>query len=201
MKGCTSAWLAATIALGVLAGPARADAPSESFTVLRGDLASGRQRGTLVLTTDASASRFYLGGRYRHHSVARFAWREPVSVPFEVSLEAQLVTPGRWGLEIDAQGVLVILGRDRLGFFVDDAQMMSSLFAELPGVGGPGWRAITIRRTAAEVVVVVDGREVGRKAVLAPGSGRVVVGLRGAPGDRSRVLLRGLAVHASRPER
>ncbi len=201
MQGSTRPWLAAALAAAVFAGPARAEAPSETFTVLRGDLAPGRARGTLVLTTDASDTRFYLGGRYRHHSVARFAWREHVAVPFDVTMEAQLVTPGRWALEIDAQGVLVILGRDRLGFFVDDAQMMGSVFADLPGVGGPGRRAILIRRTATEIVVVVDGREVGRKAVPAPRTGRVVVGLRGAPGDRSRVVLRDLVVRASRPDR
>ncbi len=174
----------------------RCPTPGERFTVLRGDLAPGRTCGSMILTTDASDSRLYLGGLYRHHSIARVAWREPMKAPFEVSLEWQLATPGRWTLELDGLGVVVLLGRDRLGFFVDDAQMMGTMFAELPGVGGPGRRAITLRRTLREIVVVVDGKEVGRKAVDEPAPGMIVVGLRGAPGHRSRALVRSFAVRA-----
>ncbi len=178
---------------------ARCRAPGETFSVLRGDLAPGRACGSLVVTTDASDTRLYLGGLYRHHSIARVAWREPIRAPFEVSLEWQLVTPGRWALELDGLGVVVLLSSDRLGFFIDDAQMMGTMFADLPGVGGPGRRAITLRRTTREIVVVVDGSEVGRKAVDAPGPGMLVVGLRGAPGHRSRAEIRSFSVRRLPP--
>lgn len=189
------------VAVVACASTARADltrcpAPSERFTVLRGDLAPGRTCGALIVTTDASDTPFYLGALYRHHSVARFAWSEPVRAPFEVSLEWQLLAPGRWALELDGLGVMVILSRDRLGFFLDDAQMLGTMFAELPGVGGPGRRTIVVRRTATEVVVVVDGKEVGRKAVAATTPGSLVVGVRGAPGHRSRGEIRSFTVRA-----
>jgi hypothetical protein len=195
--------MAVALAVAILAwgSAARADvtrcpAPSDRFAVLRGDLAPGRTCGTLIVTTDASDTPFYLGAMYRYHSVAKFAWPAPVRAPFEVTLEWQFVTPGRWALELDGLGAMVILSRDRLGFFLDDAQMLGTMFAELPGVGGPGRRTIVVRRTATEIVVAVDGKDVGRKTVAASGPGNLVVGLRGAPGHRSRAELRSFTVRA-----
>lgn len=188
--------LAAAIALALLgAGPAQAQ-PAEGFTVLRGSVAPGRAPGTTIVTTDGSDTRFYLGARYRHHSVARAAWREQPRAPFEVRFDFQLLTPGRWALEVGGLGLTVIMSRDRLGFFVDDAQMMGSMFADLPGIGGPGWREVRIRRTRRDVIVLVDGREVGRTAAPASAPSPVVLGVRGAPGHRSRVAIRGFVVAA-----
>lgn len=192
----------AVIAIATLGeGQARAEANrascppfTDAFVVLRGELVRGRACGTAILTTDASTTRLFLGGLFRHHSIARVAWREPVRPPFEASLEWQFVTPGRWSLELDALGVTVLISNDRLGFFIDDSQMMGTLFEDVPGVGGPARRRIAVRRTAKEIVVFVEGREVGRKTVAAPASGSFIVGLRAAPGHRSRGQLRSLAV-------
>jgi hypothetical protein len=195
-------WAGAIVAAMLVAAvPARADTSTNELTVLRGSLAAGREPSTLIVTTDASDTRFYLGGRFRHHSVARFAWRKTVRAPFEVSFEWQFLTPGRWSLDVEGLGVTAIIGTDRLGFFVDDAQMMGTMFAELPGVGGPGRRTITIRRTPDEIVLVVDGKEVGRKAVVAPAAGKIVIGLRGAPGHRSRGEIRELTLRSLATEK
>ncbi len=194
------------------AGPAfaapRCPHPADDWTVVRGDLVAGAACGVFVASSDASDTRFTIGGVFRHFSLARFAYRDPVQVPYEVSFDWQWLTPGRWGLEIHGLGVVVLLGVDTVGFYVDDSQLMGSMFDQFPAWSTTGMRRITVRQTAREVVVLVDGKPIvsvdghvaGRRAVDAAGkTGTLMLGVRGAPGERTRGALRAATYRSLAP--
>jgi hypothetical protein len=176
---------------------ARCAAADDAWNVVRGTLVTGASCGDLVASTDASDTRIYIAGLFRHVSLARIAYREPIAAPFELTMEWQWLTPGRWTLEIHGLGTVVLLGPDTIGFYVDDAQLMGDMFQELPTVAPRGTQHISIRQTAHEIVVSVDGKVVGRRAVqLAKSSGTLMLGIRGAPGERTRGAIRSLRVRS-----
>jgi hypothetical protein len=187
----------ATLATATAAAGPRCPRVEDEWLVVRGELARARDCGTSIAITDASDTPFVIGGTYQYVSLARFERREPIDVPFELAFDWQWLTPGRWGLEIDALGIDVLLGVDSIGFYIDDAQLMATTFEPFPAWSSAGVRHIVVRRTEREVVVLVDGNVVGRKALDArPRTGHPAIGLRGAPAERTRGSLR--AVHARR---
>jgi hypothetical protein len=184
---------------------ARCPTPTDEWTVVRGDLAPSTTCGGFVASTDAGDTRFTIGGVFRHVSLARFAWREPVTVPYEVSLDWQWLTPGRWHVEIHGLGVVVLLATDNIGFYVDDAQLMGSTFEQFAPWSTLDTRKITVRQTEREIAVLidgkpivsVDGRVVGRRVLAdAPNTGTLMLGLRGAPGERTKGVLRAVQVRS-----
>lgn len=196
------------VALVVGAGTARAEraatvpqshcaVPDDDWNVVRGDLVTGAACGDLVAASDASDTRIYIGGLFHHVSLARIARREPITAPFELTMTWQWLTPGRWTLEIHGLGIVVLLGVDTIGFYVDDAQLMGAMFEDLPTTAKHGTQQISIRQTAREIVVSVDGRIVGRRSVqLAKTSGTLMLGIRGAPAERTRGAIRSLSVRS-----
>lgn len=187
----------ASAAPAVISPAPRCPRVEDDWVVVRGELARGHDCGTSIASTDASDTPFPIGGSYVHVSLAKLVGREPVQVPFELAFDWQWLTPGRWGLEIDALGIEVLLGIDSIGFYVDDAQLMATTFEPFTAPTSPGARHIVVRRTAREIVVLVDGAVIGRKALAPlPTSGYLSVGLRGAPAERTRGLLRSLRARA-----
>ena len=187
----------ALVAISLMsAASARASCPpiDADWTVLRGDLAPGVTCGTLVLTTDAGDSRFYNGGSFWHYSVGRAARRELVHIPYELAFDVERVTPGRWWLELRALGVTVTVGNNTIAFITDSAKLATEFFDEHPELAAPGMHHVVLRQTAREVAVVFDGKVIEHRAIAASGDATVAVGLRGAPGERTRVLLRDVRV-------
>jgi hypothetical protein len=189
------------IVLAMLATATAASAPrcprtEDEWVVVRGELARARDCAARIAITDASDTPFVIGGAYQYASLARFERRESIEVPFELAFDWQWLTPGRWGLEIDALGIDVLLGVDSIGFYIDDAQLMATTFEPFPAWSTAGVRHIAVRRTEGEIVVLVDGKVIGRKALDAmPRTGHPAIGLRGAPAERTRGSLR--AVHVT----
>lgn len=191
-----AALLLVTLATATAAAGPRCPRAEDDWVVVRGELARARDCAASIAITDASDTPFVIGGVYQYASLARFVRREPIQVPFELAFDWQWLTPGRWGLEIDALGIEVLLGVDSIGFYIDDAQLMATTFEPFPAWSSAGLRHITIRRTEHEIVVLVDGKVVGHKALDGmPSSGHLGLGLRGAPAERIRGLLR--AVHVT----
>ncbi len=173
----------------------RCPAPTDDWNTVRGDLATGASCGSIVLSTDASDTRVYIGGLFRHVSLARAARRETVTAPYELEMEWQWLTPGRWTLEIHGLGIVILLGLDTIGFYVDDAQMMGDTFEPIPTSIDTRRHRITVRQSAREVVVLIDDRVAGRHALsLTRSSGSVMVGIRGAPDERTKGALRSFRV-------
>jgi hypothetical protein len=197
-----SVFVAASIALA--AGSAAADtvtpvprcsAPTDEWNAVRGGLAAGATCGSMIVSTDASDTRIYIGGLFRHVSLGRIARREPITAPYELEMDWQWLVPGRWTLEIHGLGIVVLLGIDTIGFYVDDAQMMGDMFEQIPTTIGTKRHRVTVRQTAREVVVLIDGKVVGRQALaLSRTAGTLMIGIRGTPDARTRGAIRSFRV-------
>lgn len=198
-----SIFIAASIALGgsaaadtaVVTPVSRCSTPTDDWNVVRGGLAAGATCGSMIVSTDASDTRIYIGGLFRHVSLGRIARREAITAPYELEMDWQWLVPGRWTLEIHGLGIVVLLGTDTIGFYVDDAQMMGDMFEQIPTTIGTERHRVTIRQTAREVVVLIDGKVVRRQSLaLARSAGTLMIGIRGAPDARTRGAIRSLRV-------
>lgn len=173
----------------------RCSAPSDHWNAVRGDLVAGATCGSVIVSTDASDTRIYIAGLFRHVSLARVAWREPISAPYELELDWQWLTPGRWALEIHGLGIVILLGLDTIGFYVDDAQMMGDMFERIPVTIGTKRHRFTVRQTVHEVVVLIDGKVAGRQSLaLTRTDGTLMLGIRGAPDARTKGAIRSFHV-------
>lgn len=181
----------------ILLAAATASANTDDWNVVRGDIAAGAAPGSAIVSTDASDTRIYIAGLFRHVSLARVARREQVTAPYELTLDWQWLTPGRWTLEIHGLGIVVLLGLDTMGFYVDDAQMMGKTFDPIPTPIGLNRHRIVVRQTAREVVVLIDGQVAGRRTLTITGTtGTVMLGIRGAPDERTKGAIRSFSMRS-----
>ncbi len=150
-------------------------------TAIDGSVARSGVAGTWVLTTDGADAAYSLGrarlatvtGRYR----LALRWRR---LDADVSsLELFLPT-----------GVVVLLRDGELAMWIDDASFERDGWHPLAGYRTQVAADVVVEQRAAEVVVVVDGREVLRRAAPASAQpGPLTVGLKGAVRRRARARL------------
>lgn len=162
--------------------------------VVRGELTPGRDCGSFILTTDAADTRFYSGAMYWHYSLARMAHREEVRVPYELAFDFGRLTPGAWHLEVHALGVVVFLGLERISYFLDATQFAREIWTTHPELAQPGPHRLVVRQNAREISLLLDGKPLHRRSLPAPVRGTIAIGIRGAPGHRSRMAIRNVTL-------
>jgi hypothetical protein len=181
--------LGVVVALAARDAAASCQAELADWTVLGGELAAGAACGTLVMTTDAGATRFYSGGEYWPFSVALPARREEVSVPNEVALEGERLTPEASWLVVRLPGVTVRITTRIVMFVGDPARQVADFHDEHDELAQPGYHQLIVRQTSSEVSVFYDGKLLEHRAVAAPPGGTIALGLLVVPGQRALIAL------------
>lgn len=175
------------IALALLA-PVTAHADDVTWKASRGTAQRGRPAGSLMLATDAAP------GRY---SVGELRSLQEVALPyrFTVTWRRIGVEAGR-SMHVIVAGGVVLIKSGAINFYAyDDATFASAAWVPIAGHAAQDEHTVVVSQDAREVVVTIDGALVGRYplAVARPTT-HVGVGMKAAPGHRSKVYLRALAV-------
>lgn len=180
----------ASVVLAMLgaATAAGADAPAGGWRLTQGTLAPGREPGSFLLASDAAP------GRY---SVGEMISREPVAVPFRFSLRWRRLGPeaGR-SLHVLVGGGVVLIRSGKVSYYAyDDTAYGDGAWTALPGHRAQDEQSIEVAQDAREVVVTIDGRVAARyPQVIARASTHIGVGMKSAPGFRSKIYVRDLDV-------
>ena len=179
--------IAAALAVA-LAAPAPAHADPLTWKATRGDVQPGRLPGSLVLASDAAP------GRY---SVGELISQQEVALPyrFTITWRRTGVEAGR-SLHVFVAGGIVLIKSGRINFYPnDDAAFAAAEWQPLARMAAQDEHVVVVTQTAREVVVTIDGAPAARYPLaVTRTTAHVGVGLKAAPGHRSKLYLRSLAV-------
>jgi hypothetical protein len=190
---------AVVVALALLApAAARAEDPAAkaalradgavTWKATRGTAQRGRLPGSYVLASDAAP------GRY---SVGELITAEEVALPyrFTITWRRTGVEAGR-SMHVMVAGGIVLIKSGRINFYAyDDAAFAVRTWEPIADHAAQAEHVVVVTQDAREVVVTIDGALAGRYplAVARP-TAHVGVGMKAAPGHRSKIYLRALAV-------
>jgi hypothetical protein len=170
----------------VLAGLV-APAAAEPWRATRGSLeATGS--GGYFLTSDAAP------GRY---SEGELVSRDAVALPFRLEVAWRRLGPeaGR-SMHVTVAGGVVLIKSGAVAFYAyDDAAFGAAPWHVVPGYATHDEHVVTVAQDAREVRVAIDGQPIARYALaVSRASAYVGVGMKAAPGLRSAIYVRSLAV-------
>ena len=168
----------------VLAGTASA-AP---WKAPRGTLEAGRLEGSFLLSSDAAP------GRY---SEASMITTDAVTLPYSLSATWRRLGPeaGR-SMHVLVAGGVVLVKSGAIAFYAyDDTAFAQGAWRPLAGHLAQAEHAIAVHQDHHTIVVSIDGAEVARYALeVARESAFVGFGMKSAPGLRSAIYVRGIAL-------
>lgn len=154
------------------------------FQVSRGTLARGARCGSMVIATDASATRT---------SQARIM--VPATVPYTLTLEARRLTgDGNASVQVEVQGGYLMWRDGAWGMYFDEAQFARDGWHSMAGLDSRRAHRIVVERMVGEVAITLDGVALGRWPLLESSGMGPSIGLAGRRGARARLLVRELAV-------
>jgi len=174
----------ALLALCALAGLAAAD----PWKATRGTLAPGRAPQSFVLSSDGAP------GRY---SEAGMITVEPVALPFTLEATWRRIGPeaGR-SMHVLVAGGVVLIKNGAIAFYAYDATAFAQGdWKPLAGHQAQAEHAVKVTQDKTKVSVFVDGAQVARYDLpVARDTAHVGFGMKSAPGYRSAIYLRGVAI-------
>lgn len=184
--------LAALVAVAASApiAPALAEPAATSWKVTRGTVAPGAIAGSYLLASDAAP------GRY---SVGELISVDEIGLPyrFTVTWRRLGVEAGRSMHVLVAGGVVLIKAGAINLWAYDDAAFASAAWQPLAGHAAHDQHTVVIDQDARAVVVTIDGAPAARfPLTVARARAHVGVGMKAAPGARSKIYLRSLTVAA-----
>lgn len=152
----------------------------------RGAVARGARCGSMVIATDAAATR---------SSQARIT--VPATIPYTLTLEARRLTgDGHATVQLELQGMYFLWRDGAWSVYFDEAQFARDGWHPVPGLDSRRAHRVVVERTVGEAAVMLDGVALGRWAVPDAAGLGPSIGLTGPRGARSRLLVRELAVTA-----
>ncbi len=183
---------AALLLTVLLAPPVRAAPPDCARAarpfVNRGTVSEGAACDVWVVAGDAA-----VGGV----SEGTLGWPDPVTAPpYRLELTVQRLTPdGRHSMEIGFLGGWIVVRDGEAGLYTSEAQFARDGFRAAPGLDTRRAFQVVIVHADGEVRWSIDGREVGREPTARTNSSFVTT-VKGPPGTRPRMLVRGYRVEA-----
>lgn len=178
----------ALVIAAVLLAPTAARADDVTWKPSRGTAAHGKQPGSWILASDAAP------GRY---SVGELITVEEVALPyrFTITWRRTGVEAGR-SMHVLVAGGVVLIKSGRINFYpYDDAAFASMDWQPLANHAVQDEHTLVVTQDAREVVVTIDGAPAARYPLaVARTTTHVGVGMKAAPGYRSKVYLRALDV-------
>jgi hypothetical protein len=187
-----AAILLATAMVTASAGAAVAEPatspPSLTWKATRGTVARGRLPGSFMLASDAVPGRYSTGELISVEEV-------PLPYRFTITWRRTGVEAGR-SMHVLVVGGIVLIKHGAINFYpYDDAAFSSTEWQPLPGHRAHAEQQVVVVQDARAVTVSIDGREVARYplAVTRPAA-HVGVGMKAAPGHRSKLYLKTLVV-------
>ncbi len=178
--------------LGGLAGLAAlashtGSAAAEPWRATRGSL-EAIGNGGYFLASDAAP------GRY---SEGELVSRDAIALPFRLEVTWRRLGPeaGR-SMHVTVAGGVVLIKSGAVAFYAyDDAAFGSVPWRAVPGYATHDEHVVTVAQDGREVRVMLDGRPIARYALaVTRASAYVGVGMKAAPGLRSSIYVRSLAV-------
>ncbi len=153
-----------------------------------GAMEPGRAPGSFWVTTAPIPGRFSSG---------EVLSTTAVRLPYRLDVRWRRLGPeaGR-SLHVLIAGGVVLVQRGRVGLYTyDEVALATRGWAAAPTLDPHREHAIAVTQDAAEVRVAVDGVEVLRQPLVAAGATtKVGVGLKGAGGHRSALLVSAIAI-------
>ena len=178
--------------LGFMGQDSRADAGvPPAWVATRGRVEPGVALGSYVLTSDAAPGRYSEGA---------LVTASPIALPFRFAITWRRIGPeaGRSMHVIVAGGVVLIKSGAITLYAYDDAAFSASGWTPLPGLLTTAEHSLVVTQDSHAVNVAIDGTAVATFALAVPQLSSVVgVGMKSAPGLRSAIYLRSLAVGAT----
>ncbi len=159
-----------------------------TWVATRGALAPGRAPGSFWVTTAPVPGRFTSGDAMADADV---------HLPYQLDVRWRRIGPeaGRSLHVIIAGGVLLVQSGRVALYTYDEAALAARGWTAVPGLDTHREHVIGVRQDTREVRVSVDGVEVLRQAlVTSRAATKVGVGLKGAGGYRSALLVTSIAV-------
>lgn len=184
--------LAALVAVAATAAiaPATAEPEATRWKVTRGTVAPGAIAGSYLLASDGAP------GRY---SVGELISVDEVALPyrFTVTWRRLGVEAGR-SMHVLVAGGVVLIKAGAINFWAyDDAAFASAAWQPLAGHAAQNEHTVVVDQDAGAVVVTIDGAPAARfPLTVARARAHVGVGMKAAPGARSKIYLRSLIVAA-----
>lgn len=174
----------ALLALCALAGVATA----ETWKTTRGTLERGRAPNSFFLTSDGAP------GRY---SEAGMITSEPVPLPYSIEASWRRVGPeaGR-SMHVLVAGGVVLIKNGAIAFYAyDDAAFAQGDWKDLAGHLAQAEHRVKVTQDAQGVTVFLDGAQVAHYDLpVARATANIGFGMKSAPGYRSAVYLRDIAI-------
>lgn len=160
----------------------------DTFIATRGVMEPGRAAGSFWLTTEAAPGRF---------SAGEVIASEPINLPFRIDVAWRRIGPeaGR-SMHITVADAVVLIRNGKVGLYAfDDARFVAAGWTPLPGFDSHLEHAISVQQDARAVIVSVDGKPAATFSLATTrASYRPGVGMKGAPGFRSVIYVRSLAI-------
>lgn len=167
---------------------AAADPTPPAWKVTRGTLAPGRDPRSFVLASDGAP------GRY---SEATMLTADEVTLPYRLAATWRRLGPeaGR-SMHVFVAGGVVLIKSGAIAFYPnDDAGFAWAGWTPLPGHAAHAAHALVVRQDRRAVEVTLDGAVVARfSPPLGSDTAHVGFGMKSAPGLRSAIYLRDVAV-------
>jgi hypothetical protein len=158
------------------------------WQVNRGTLQAGRTAGSWLLASDA------VPGRY---SVGEVVSAAEVALPYRFTVRWRRIGPeaGR-SMHVLVAGGIVLIKSGAINFYAyDDAAFASGAWQPLAGHRAQDEHTVVVSQDAHQVVVTVDGAAAARYPLeVARPTAHVGVGMKAAPGLRSKIYLRALTL-------
>ena len=180
----------AALVMACLVVPAWADdaAATLRWKATRGTVAAGKLAGSYVLASDAAP------GRYSQGELVSV---DEVALPYRFTFTWRRVGPeaGR-SMHVLVAGGIVLLKQGAINFYpYDDAAFAEQPWQPLAGHRAQDEHTLVVTQDAREVIVTIDGTPAARYPLaIARTKAHVGVGMKSAPGWRSKIYLRALAI-------
>ncbi len=182
------------IAAGVGAAhaqPSPCPARVEDWRVSQGDLQPGRACGSYIAASNGASIAY---------SFAQITWRQPVTLPYRVTVTWRRLGSDTRSLELHLLGAVVLIFDHKIAMWVDDATFGLDGWHALPGYRTRAAHTVSVVQRVDGLEVEVDGRPV-RRWRFAPEqtTDRISVAFKGQRGTREKVWFRDFAVEPLGP--
>ncbi len=150
----------------------------------RGSVAAGARCGSIVIATDAGATR---------SSKAQI--RARATIPYTLRLGARRLTgDGDGHVELELQGVYFMWRDGAWGVYFDEAQFARDGWHLVGALDSRREHRVVIVRTVGEVAITFDGVALGRWQLAETTGAGPSIGLTGRRGARARLLVRDVSL-------